>query len=288
MKIGIFDSGIGGISLLYELASRLPDASFLYYADSENAPYGEKSADQIVALTERAMKFTFDRGADAIVLACNTATAAAASILRGKYPDRLIFGMEPAVNEAMRGVSAGKILATATPLTLKGEKYHALLDRTGAEERTVSLPLPMLVRYAEGDLFGGALPDCDGAEDYVRESLSCVVDDVSEISAVVLGCTHFIYFTDLFRRLIPDRPIFNGISGTASHVVNILKAARHIADPTDRRAAPSDTHVTTAPTDRRAHPSDVMRRTEFYVSGKSADDKSLKGFQNCLSLLRKI
>ena len=269
MKIGIFDSGIGGLSLLYELASRLPDASFLYYADSENAPYGEKSADEIIALTERALIFLVDRGADAIVFACNTATAAAAKTLRWKYPDRLIFGMEPAVNEAARKIKTGKILATATPLTLRGEKYHALLGKTGAEERTVSLPLPMLVRYAEGDLFGRVLQICDGAEDYVRKSLSDVTDNPDELSAVVLGCTHFIYFTDVFRRLLPDRPIFNGISGTASHVIRTLG-------------------LSSIALDTRNHADAIMRRTEFYVSGKHAEEQSIKGFHNCLSLLQKI
>ena len=268
MKIGIFDSGIGGLSLLYELASRLPDASFLYYADSENAPYGERSANEIVALTERAVLFLFDRGADAIALACNTATAAAAKPLRAKYPDRLIFGMEPAINEAAKNIREGKILAAATPLTLIGEKYHSLLSKTGAEGRTVSLPLPMLVRYAEDELFGKSMPKCDGAHDYIRERVSSVAE-VEDISAVVLGCTHFIYFTDLFRRLTPDCPIFNGISGTAAHVIKTLG----VAEP---------------PVPCRADPCDVMTRTEFYVSGKDADKKSLKGFENCLELLRRI
>ena len=269
MKIGIFDSGIGGLSLLYELASRLPDAEFTYYADSENSPYGEKTADEVVRLTEHAVLFLFDRGADAIVLACNTATAAAANLLRAKYPDRLIFGMEPAVNEAVRSVREGKILVTATPLTLGGEKYHALLDKTGAEERTTSLPLPMLVRYAEGDLFGRALPTPDGAEDYVRERLSTVTESTENFAAIVLGCTHFIYFTDIFRRLIPDCPVFNGISGTASHVIKTLGLAP---------ATPSE----------RATAIDMMHRTEFYISGKKADEGKMKGFQNCLELLGRI
>lgn len=268
MKIGIFDSGIGGLSLLYELSARLFDAEFIYFADSENAPYGEKRADEIVDLTERAVLFLFDRGADAVVLACNTATAAAAKVLRAKYPNRFIFGMEPAVNEAAKNIREGKILATATPLTLGGEKYHALLDKTGAEERTVSLALPMLVRFAENELFEKALPECNGAEDYVRERLSSVTDNVYELSAVVLGCTHFIYFTDIFRRLIPDRPIFNGISGTASHVIKTLGLS----------------HM---PKCEKATSEGIIRRTEFYISGKKADKTKMKGFQNCLDLLWK-
>ena len=269
MKIGIFDSGIGGLSLLYELSARLPDTEFIYYADSENAPYGEKSTDEIVHLTERALEFLFERGSDAVVLACNTATAAAAKTLRAKYPDRRIFGMEPAVNEAAKNIKTGKILATATPLTLKGEKYHDLLDRTGAEERTISLPLPALVRLAERELFDLALPECKGAEEYIRERLDSLPIDEGELAAVVLGCTHFTYFADIFRRLVPDRPLFNGIAGTASHVINTL------ALPSLPRGAQSSAEST-------------MRRTEIYISGKKADAQSLRGIENCLSLLTRI
>ena len=269
MKIGIFDSGIGGLSLLYELSARLPDAEFIYFADSENAPYGEKGVDEIVDLTDRAVGFLFERGVDAVVLACNTATAAAARVLRTKYPDRHIFGMEPAVNEAAKNIKTGKILATATPLTLGGEKYHNLLDRTGAEDRTLSLPLPMLVRLAERELFDRAKPQCEDAEDYVRERLDSIGTNADEIAAVVLGCTHFIYFTEAFLRLIPDRPIFNGISGPASHVINTLGLA---PDPSGARTPTEST----------------MRRTEFYISGKEADEKSLRGFENCLDMLGRI
>ena len=95
------------------------------------------------------------------------------------------------------------------------------------------------------------------------------VAEVEDISAVVLGCTHFIYFTDLFHRLVPDRPIFNGISGTASHVIKTLGVAEALA-----------TH--------RACSLDVMSHTEFYVSGKLADEKSLEGFRNCLELISRI
>lgn len=269
MKIGIFDSGIGGLSLLYELSARLPDAEFIYFADSENAPYGEKNADEIVALTERALLFLVGHGADAIVLACNTATAAAAKPLRAKYPELRIFGMEPAVNEAAKKVKSGKILATATPLTLGGEKYHDLLDRTGAEDRTVSLPLPALVRLAERELFDRALPECKGAEDYVRERLGGIGVNTDDVAAVVLGCTHFTYFTYVFRRLIPDRPIFNGISGTASHVINTLG-------------------LSSAPDGEKADVESIARRTEFYISTVPAAEAKMKGFLNCLELLRRV
>lgn len=267
MKIGIFDSGIGGLSVLYELSSRLPDAEFIYFADSENAPYGEKRADEILALTERAVNELRQKGAGAVVLACNTATAAAAKFLRARYPDIRIFGMEPAVNEAAKKVKEGRILATATPLTLGGEKYHALLGKTGAEERTVSLPLPRLVRLAEAELFGNSSPTASGADEYIEKMLASIDCPTAEISAIVLGCTHFTYFADSFRRLLPDRPIYNGVSGTASHVINTL-------------GLESSPHRPTA--------EDVLSRTEILISGKRADKDALRGVGNCLSLLSKM
>jgi len=95
-----------------------------------------------------------------------------------------------------------------------------------------------------------------------------VTDNADEFSAVVLGCTHFIYFTEVFRRLVPNRPIFNGISGTASHVINTLGLSR-------------------TPKGEKATAESIMRRTEFYISCKNADKTQMKGFQNCLDLLCK-
>lgn len=269
MKIGIFDSGIGGLSLLFELARRLPEARFVYFADSDNAPYGERSADEILLLTDRALDFLYKKEAFATVLACNTATAAAAKTLRAKYPDRKIFGMEPAVNEAAKKITQGKILATATPLTLGGEKYHALLGRTGAEERTVSLPLPRLVRIAERELFERASDEVSEAREYVEEMLDEIGVPTDEISAIVLGCTHFTYFKEVFSELLPDRPIFNGVGGTASHVVKSVCFDK----PT------SDSPITA---------DEVMERTEFYISGREADEKALRGAKNCLTILSKM
>ena len=113
------------------------------------------------------------------------------------------------------------------------------------------------------------LPTSEGAEDYVCERLSNVTDSAENFAAVVLGCTHFIYFTDIFRRLIPDRPIFNGISGTASHVIRTLGLSSITLDTRNRADA-------------------IMRSTEFFISGKKADEGKMTGFQNGLELLGRI
>ena len=268
MKIGIFDSGIGGLSLLSELGARVEGAEFIYFADSKNAPYGEKSEGEIVALSERVALELMSRGVDAIAIACNTATAAAAKYLRAKYRDIAIFGMEPAINEAASKIKEGRILAAATPLTLKGEKYNALLDRTGASLRISSLPMPMLVRLAERDFFYGKASECPDAEVYIKEEFADAGIEPDKLSAVVLGCTHFVYFSESFRRLLPDGcPIFDGIRGTASHVIRTLALC-------ERR-------------DATANAEQIMARTEFSVSGEAPDEDTAAGIKNCLSLLCK-
>ena len=265
MKIGIFDSGIGGFSLLSELASRVADAEFIYYADSKNAPYGEKSEEEILKLSDRAINFLTERGAEAIVIACNTATAAAAKSLREKYPSLAIFGMEPAINEAAKKIKDGQILATATPLTLKGRKYNNLLDKTGAKTRTLSLPMPLLVRLAERDFFHGKKRACPDADLYIKQA----IESASEISAIVLGCTHFVYFKESFKKYLPDGcPIFNGISGTANHVVRTLSLGERGARLVGGEGA-----------------KETLGRTEFYISGERADRETMEKIENCISLL---
>ena len=268
MKIGIFDSGIGGLSLLSELCARVEGAGFIYYADSKNAPYGEKSEGEIVALSERVALELMSRGADAIAIACNTATAAAAKYLRAKYRDIAIFGMEPAIYEAASKIKDGRILAAATPLTLKGEKYNALLDRTGASLRISSLPMPKLVRLAERDLFYGRLQKCPDAEIYIKEEFAKAGIEPDKLSAVVLGCTHFVYFKESFRNLLPaECPVFDGVRGTASHVIRTLGLCERSSATTSAE--------------------EIMSITEFSISGEAPDENTTAGIENCLSLLCK-
>ena len=125
--IGVFDSGAGGISVLKRLWALMPNEQYLYYGDSANAPYGTKPLEEIRALTIRAVEHLLDEGCKAIVLACNTATSAAAKELRETYPDVPIFGLEPALKPASELRRDGKILVLATPLTLQQEKFENLM-----------------------------------------------------------------------------------------------------------------------------------------------------------------
>ena len=131
MNIAIFDSGIGGLSVLYQAKRMLPEAHFLYYADEDHVTYGEKTREQILTYTDEAVRFLIDRGADAIVLACNTATSAAAATLRDRYPLPII-GMEPAVKLALNQDDTHRVLVAAAPITIRGNKLRCLVAAASA------------------------------------------------------------------------------------------------------------------------------------------------------------
>lgn len=212
MKIGFLDSGIGGLSVLHNMLLRVPSGNYIYYADSDNAPYGEKDADRICSLVSDGVDFLVGRGAEAVVLACNTATSVAAGLIRGRYTIPIV-GMEPAVKPAVRFHSQGRVLVTGTPVTIRGDKLADLIDTVDSEGLTDKLALPELVRMAEEGCF-----DADRAADYIRSEMGDASPE--DYSAVVLGCTHFNYFKDAFRIVFPsDTALVDGNDGTVSQLV---------------------------------------------------------------------
>ena len=132
--VAVFDSGVGGISVLKELAAVLPRENFWYFGDSANAPYGTKSIEEIRSLTCRSIRRMIEGGAKAVVIACNTATSAAAEALRKAYPHLPIIGMEPAVKPAAMSAEHPTVLVMATPLTIREAKLRCLMDRYRAED----------------------------------------------------------------------------------------------------------------------------------------------------------
>ena len=215
MKIGIFDSGIGGLSIVPAVRRALPSADIIYYADVKNVPYGEKKPSEILEYSITAADFLVSRGAEAVVVACNTATSVAVAALREKYeaPDVNIpiIGMEPAVKKALDTCHGGRVLVAATPVTVKGKKLRDLVDRYDVGRRTDARPMPKLVHLAEAEDFD--------AEEYIKTELSGF--DMSKYSALVLGCTHFNYFKDSFRRVLPSETmIVDGVEGTVRRLVS--------------------------------------------------------------------
>ncbi len=216
MKIGIFDSGIGGLSVLYEAMQRYPHASYIYYADKKNVPYGEKTREQVLEYVKEIFDFLIDKGCDAIVIACNTATSVATKQLRSTYPIPII-GMEPAVKKAVELYrhTNKRILVAATPITITGDKLNKLIESLNYDYID-TIALPMLVRFAEKG-------DFDSLE--VKQYLHDIFKDYkfNDYEAIVLGCTHFNYFKKELKALFGDHIHFvDGNQGTINHLLSQL------------------------------------------------------------------
>ncbi|MBE6430734.1 MULTISPECIES: glutamate racemase [Campylobacter] len=207
MVVAVFDSGFGGLSLLYEAMKKLEGCDFIYFADNENAPYGTKSIDEIKALSIDAVDFLASK-ADIIVIACNTATSAAVSDLREKFSIPII-GMEPAVN--LGKDADGDILVIATPATIKGAKLNELLKKSNLNNKTHLLPMPKLVEFAQNMEFNSP-----NVKEYIKNQISKF--NSKNISLLVLGCTHFNYFKDSFIDLMPNSKIVDGVDGTIRQI----------------------------------------------------------------------
>lgn len=215
--IGIFDSGSGGLSVYRELVKLLPAERYIYYSDAANCPYGEKNA---LFIRRRALfitEFLLDKGADVIVVACNTATAAAISELRAQYPDVPFVGMEPAVKPAALGTKSGVIGVLATAGTLRASKY---LNTRGLYESDVRVVEHVGQGFVE--LVENGVLDGPEAENTVRASLQPLLDEGADV--VVLGCTHYPFLLPVIRRLAgPGVTVIDPAPAAARHLLNVMK-----------------------------------------------------------------
>lgn len=194
--VGVFDSGVGGLSVLGEISQLLPRESLLYVADCGNIPYGEKTPEFIRQRCAAIAEFFHERGAKALVLACNTATVAGVADLRERYPDWPIVGMEPAVKPAAAATQSGVVGVLATTGTLQSAKFAALLDRFAADVQVVTQPCPGLVELIEtGDLISPAIRQL--LRGYVEPLLAAGCD------TIILGCTHYPFLKPLLREMLP-------------------------------------------------------------------------------------
>ncbi len=219
MKIGLFDSGIGGLSVLHEARKVLPDEHYLYYADTAHVPYGTKPKDEIRGYVFEAIAFLRDQGCDAIVVACNTATSVAIDDLRVAFSLPII-GMEPAVKPAVQAKDHKRVLVVATEMTLREPKFYNLVSKVDNEGIVDYLSLQQLVLFAEGFEFSPetVLP-------YLRDRLAKV--NVASYGHVVLGCTHFLYFRPLLRQMFPeDTVLLDGNAGTVQHLKHRVASFR--------------------------------------------------------------
>ena len=213
--IAVFDSGVGGISVLRELVRLMPRERYLYFGDSANAPYGSRSTEDVRQLTLRATEKLMEQGLKALVIACNTATAAAIRQLREKYPELIVVGIEPALKVAADRYPGSRVGIMATPVTLREEKLSQQLARF--PDMQVSLiPAPGLVELVEEGASSEAL----------RNLLQPILAPFAgKLDAVVLGCTHYPFAATVIGELLPGTVLLDGGAGTAGQTKRRLENA---------------------------------------------------------------
>lgn len=253
MKIGFFDSGVGGLSVMHLALRRLPDEQFIFYADEEHVPYGQKTIEQITGYVDDAIRFMIEKEAKVIVIACNTATSAAIHEVRKKYSIPII-GMEPAVKKSLTICENQRVLVAATPVTIKGEKLRYLIQNTKQGHLVDLVAIPELVSFAEQGEF-----ESEQLINLLRDRLGAFKLD--EYSSIVLGCTHFNYFKDTFRQILPNHIKFvDGNEGTMNQLINELS------------------HINGFEKNQQT--------IEYYFSGKKVtDSKELSRINECLKRL---
>ena len=218
--IGIFDSGVGGLSVFREIRKILPEQSYIYYSDNAHCPYGEKSQEYIIDRAREITRLLLAKGAQIIVVACNTATAAAIATLREEFPVKFI-GMEPAIKPAAARTKTGVVGVLATAGTLKADKYLSTRVRWGDNIQVVEHVGQGFVELVESGKTSG--PE---AEEVVENSVEPLLDAGAD--TIVLGCTHYPFLSDTIKlvvsRLVPDREvcIIDPAPAVAKHLLDVM------------------------------------------------------------------
>ena len=224
--IGIFDSGVGGLSVFREIKKLLPEEKYIYFSDNAHCPYGEKSKEYIIDRARQITDLMIKEGADIIVVACNTATAAAIKILRSEYSISFI-GMEPAIKPAALMTKTGVVGVLATAGTLKADKYRDTKGRHAEDVQVVEHIGQGFVELVESGQTTGRK-----AESIVMESLEPLLDAGAD--TIVLGCTHYPFLSDTISKvatsLVPARPvtIIDPAPAVAKHLYEVMEEQKII------------------------------------------------------------
>ena len=217
--IGIFDSGIGGLSVFREIRKLLPEQGYIYYSDSAHCPYGEKSKEYIIDRARSITRRLMEMGAEIVVVACNTATAAAISTLRKEFPIKFI-GMEPAIKPAAALTKTGVVGVLATAGTLKAEKYLDTREKWAQSITVVEHIGEGFVELVEKGQTSGA-----EAEAVVQNSLIPLLEAGAD--TIVLGCTHYPFLADTIKKVAAA----HGADGNSFHLIDPAPAvARHLLE----------------------------------------------------------
>ena len=214
LPIGVFDSGVGGVSVLREMLRLMPNENYIYLGDSKNAPYGTKSHEEILYHATACAEQLLKDGIKALVVACNTATSVCIEPLRQKYPYMPVVGIEPAVKPAIECEENALIAVMATPLTLSEGKFINLVDSCNASSRIIPLPCPGLMEIVEKGISG---------QNEAYEYLDELFRSIPQVDAVVLGCTHYPFVKHIISEVLPNIRIYDGGLGTARQLHRLLE-----------------------------------------------------------------
>ena len=221
--VGFFDSGVGGRCVLDAFRRLRPDEPTVYVADSENCPYGNKPPDEIVRLSKRIAADLIDRGCEVVVVACNTATAAAIDELRSEWPDVPFVGMEPAVKPAALGSKSGVVGVLATRGTFNGRLYRETSSKVADAVRIIECVADEFVDLVERGVVLGV-----EAEDAVRHRIEPLI--AAGADRIVLGCTHFPHLKHLMKNIADGRAeIVDPSDAVARRIVEVLDGVRSCA-----------------------------------------------------------
>ena len=209
--IGVFDSGIGGVSVLREIIKVIPKGHFVYYSDSANNPYGDKSRDEVYSIVKKTVDYFIKLNCVAIVLACNTASAICVKRLREEYPNILFIAIEPAYKMVHDYNPLGKTLVMATKGTLESEKFLALYHKYD-NHKTILLPCSGLADLIEKG-------NMDEVDRYLEDNLK----DYKGVNNVVLGCTHYPLIKDNIKKVLGNVEFFDGSVGVSKELLRQLE-----------------------------------------------------------------
>lgn len=209
--IGIFDSGIGGVTVLREILKILPNENYIYYSDSKNNPYGDKSDEEIFNICDKIVEKFIQKKCKAIVIACNTASAKAAKQLREKYTNEIIIAIEPAYKMVYDYAYEKSTLVMATKGTMESEKFNKLYKKYD-NHKTYLLPCKGLADIIEKG-------NNEKIQIYLKENLS---EYIGKVENVVLGCTHYPLIQEQIKMILGDVKFFNGAPSLAKHLKDVL------------------------------------------------------------------
>lgn len=222
--IGVFDSGIGGVSVLTAIRRELPTLDLIYVGDNAHLPYGEKTMEEIRTYTKGVIDFLVAKGCKVIVIACNTASAAALKFLRTEFPDTVFIGMEPAVKPAAEQTQTGVVGVMATTATFQGELFASVVERFANGVKVIQQPCPGLVQQIEaGEL------DSTETEKMLRSWIEPM--QKQNIDRLVLGCTHYPFVRDAIHRIVGNKvQIIDPAPAIAKQVRRVLESRGKITE----------------------------------------------------------